>query len=242
MPREEVSDIRKLKFSRRLWFIGPIAAIVALFLMATMVYIYEKPGGLADWRYSRATGLKETIRIPIGRTPEEAVQKFRDSNKTVVHKEFLNGGALLFLEGFKEKGRTGLQLEFVRETWIGGWKWEMGGGYGISVHPDTHLLNYMSMPSNKGIKGPFPIVFGEVVNPSVSKVKVIIEGEGSDEKEAKIVDYGREQRLWYAVLPKAASTPYTIEALDEKGGIIASQTFEDQTDSDSIPSMSAAVR
>lgn len=54
-------------------------AIAVLFASAVLIYVFAyinaAPGGLSDRRMSHATGLKGTIKIPLGKTPEDAIQQ-----------------------------------------------------------------------------------------------------------------------------------------------------------------------
>lgn len=210
-------------------------AVVWLALIAALAYAYETPGGIADWRYSRAAGLSGTVHIPIGSTPEDAVMKFRDiTSMKVVHKEAIDGGVLLFIKRFYEKDGTDLQIEYVRKTWLG-WKWVMGGGYGISSSAMTReAFQYMSMPKFEGIHGPFPIVFGELSNSSITNVNVTIGGPDAGIYPARIIEFDEGQRLWFSVLPRTAAPAYGIEALNEEGAIVASKSFDDPRDMGSV--------
>lgn len=218
---------------RRLWMVrGFAAALICILLIIAVGYAYEMPGGIADWRYSRAAGIEGTLKIPIGRTPEEAVRKFRQSSMRVIHREAIPGGNLLFLKrnGDQEKESTNLQLEFTRKGWLG-WKWVMGGGYGISSRPDAgEALNYMGMPSMTGIDGPFPILFGQLSSPDIASVQVSAAGVEAGKYKAKVIDADGGYRLWYVVLPSTAVAPYKLEASNDAEKIVARQTIDDPRD------------
>ena len=231
-----------IRNKRRLWVRGSAAALTCLFLFIAIAYIYEIPGGIADWRYARATGISGTISIPIGQTPEDAVRKFRHfDSMNIIHQEHIDGGVLLFIKRFEyEQGEelstgqiagTDLQIEFVRKTWLG-WKWVTGGGYYMSARPGSdEALNYMSVPELSGIESPFPIVFGQTVNPTIANVMVSFSGSDHGNYAAQTVDYKDGQKIWFAVLPKTAAAPYGISALDRNGKIVADKTFNDPRDS-----------
>lgn len=242
------------------WAAGAfIAAVIAL---AGWAYLYDMPGGIADRRFSKASGLSQTIMIPIGQSPKEAVQKFRRHKKLpVVQRETADGGMLLFYERSGEEEKVNLQIEYVRKTWLGGWKWVWGGGYGQSNQPKSEeVLYYMAIPKHKGLQGPFPILFGNVTDAAVESVIVKTEGvePGSNKDESKkpgsnkdgskesankvlskdavgitaeIVAYGADRRIWYAVLPSSATVPYQIEAINGDGESIGAISTDDPSDS-----------
>ncbi|MDG0809598.1 hypothetical protein [Cohnella rhizosphaerae] len=120
------------KHLKRRWTIAVLAVLAVALLAAGLGYADEAPGGFADRRQAKAMGLRAgALHIPIGRTPEEAVEKFRRFHTMrVVHREAVDGGVLLFIKRDMQQSGTELQVEFVRRTWLG-WKWGMGGGYGI---------------------------------------------------------------------------------------------------------------
>ncbi|WP_373233415.1 hypothetical protein [Cohnella sp.] len=152
----------------------------------------------------------------------------------VIHRDSFDNGVLLFLKQYEHKEGTFLQIEFVHKTWLG-WKWVMGGGYGLSNRLGLdEALNYMSMPKFKGIEGPYPIVFGQITNSTITNVIVTISGEDAGKYSAKLIEYGAGQRLWYVVLPSSASAPYEIEAISGDGVKVASRSFEDSRDFASV--------
>lgn len=160
---------------KKKWVWRTAGAVIAVAIALTgWAYLYDMPGGIADWRYSKAAGYSQTIKIPVGQTPEEAVQKFRRHEKRpVLQRETADGGMLLFYKMPGEEERVNLQFEHVRKTWLGGWKWVMGAGYGLSNEPESEeVLNYMAIPNHKGIPGPFPILLGNVTVGAVESIVV----------------------------------------------------------------------
>ncbi|WP_239614622.1 hypothetical protein [Cohnella mopanensis] len=216
------------------WLIWSGAVLTCCVLFVVFLYAYNVPGGIADWKYSKAIGLTETLSIPTGRTPEEAVQKFRNTPMQVLHRESVDGGVLFFLQRYEQKeNSTNLQIEFVHKTWLG-WKWVMGGGYGRSRSDSNEALIYMSIPRSKGIHGPFPIIFGQITNSDITNVNVSIGGDDAGKYYAKLIEYGGEQRLWYVVFPSSAEVPYEIEALNGEGSVIARKSLDDSHDFASV--------
>ncbi|SFI36575.1 hypothetical protein SAMN02799624_00619 [Paenibacillus sp. UNC496MF] len=211
------------------------ALVFALFVFA-LAYAYDMPGGIADWRYSRAAGLQGTAHIPLERTPEEAARKVRDiSTMEVVHRENVNGGALLFVNWSTKPGQVTFGVEYVRKSWLG-WKWVTGGQYGFSgAGVDSRKADYMSLPTAKGLPAP-AILFGQLLSPDIANVTVTIGGPDGGDYAAKIVPYGREgRRIWFAVLPRTAAAPYGISATDASGSAVAGVSFDDPTKSGILP-------
>ncbi|WP_150275120.1 hypothetical protein [Paenibacillus tepidiphilus] len=210
---------------RVLWsFAGVIAAAALLYGLA---YVNDMPGGLLDRRMSRALGQEVTLRIPLARTPEEALQKFRNfTTMQIVHEEPVKGGKLLFIKRFYESEGDDLQVEYVRRTWLG-WKWAWGGGYSIGKSPSQEkiVMQYFSMPKASKYAAPFPLVTGELLDDSIQKVTVRVKGQGS--YTAEMADTGPEHGIWFVQLPAGEFTPFEIEAYDQAGSLIARQTVED---------------
>ncbi|WP_336774935.1 hypothetical protein [Paenibacillus sp. MMO-58] len=226
----------KVRTGRQIWFMRSAIAIAVCFvLFIGFVYAYDRPGGIADWRYSRASGISGTIKIPLGDTPEEAVRKFRNEARThIIYREPVAGGTLLFNKLNEQKEGNNLGIEFVRKTLLG-WKWVYGGNYSYSAAADQNeALNFMSIPKYKGIDGPFPIIFGQLANSAVVGVKVTVGGDKAGEYNAKIISEGVQQKIWYVILPAAAGKPYKLEALNSEGNAVASKTSDDPTDFGSI--------
>lgn len=226
-------DILKHNNRKRLWWTGAGVILIGIFLFTAYTLIKDLPGGIADQRMSHKIGLKDTMRIPIGKTPEDAVLKFRDfPTMQVVHKESAEGGELLFVKRFNKQEGTDLQLEFVRQTWLG-WKWVWGGGYAISSIANADLA-YMIMPKVNGIHTPFPLVYGEVLNASITKINIVTDGHYAGVFAAQLSDSPIEHKIWFAFLPETISPPFEIQALNAQGDIVVSKTVNDLTDSGEI--------
>jgi len=222
-----------IKQKRLIWITTGVivASAITLYVLA---FFNDTPGGLSDWRMSRATGLNETIRIPLGKTPDDAIQQFRHfPSMQVIHREPVEGGLLLFIKRFYEKDGNDLQVEYVRKTWFG-WKWSWGGGYGIGGRNYPTALNYMSMPEVENMSTPFPMVFGDVLDSSIKKVTVEVKGKDNGKYTANLTGVETGHMIWFAFLPPD-STPFDIKAFNEKGDLLAYKTVTDPRDSGSIP-------
>lgn len=212
-----------------------ITAIVLLssILVYLFAFIYEKPGGISDRRLSQTMGLNGTIRIPIGKTPEDALQRFRDNQSShIIHRESLDGGMLLFLKRFNQDESTHLQVEYIRKTWLG-WKWVWGGGFSIGGPLQSEsILNYMSIPDYEYASSPFPILFGDVLDPSIQRITVATNSK--QKRSAKLVEVHSGKTIWFAILPSSATTPYEVKGFNNEGILIANKTIQDPRDSGTI--------
>lgn len=216
---------------KRMTLITVMLMLSSVILLYGLLYMKEQPGGFSDWRTSRTLGLEGTIRIPLGKSPEDAVEQFRGpSTMQVIHQEPVQGGALVFMNRYGQEDSSNLQIEYVRKTWFG-WKWVWGGGFGMSKSPQS-VLNYMSIPRPDHISDTFPIVFGNILDPSVASIA--IQSKGGNHYNTQLAAVSSEKRIWFAFLPSSAFTPFDIEAFDEQGELIAEQTVTDPNDSGSI--------
>jgi hypothetical protein len=226
-----------IKQKRIVWITTGLIFTSAVLLYA-LAFVNDTPGGLSDWRMSHAMGLNSTIHIPLGKTSEDAIQQFRRfPSMQVIHREPVEGGILLFIKRFYQQDGSDLQVEYARKTWLG-WKWAWGGGYGIGgSKPPLQAkpaLNYMSMPKLENISTPFPMVFGDVMDPSIKNVTVEIKGKGTGKYNAKLTGAKTGNMIWFVFLPSSDSTPFDIEGFNEEGDLIAYKTINDPRDSGSI--------
>lgn len=212
---------------------------LSLIMVYTYMYIKERPGGLADQTVSKTMGLDETMSIPIGSTPEDAVEQFRSSSHhvRVVHQEPVGGGAILFTERTNSGAPSNLQLEYVRKS-LFGWKWVWGGGYGTSeIDPSEYALHYMNLPRLEGLETPFPMVFGTIEHSGVVRVIAESQPHGEDagfSTEARVVQAGIDKLIWFAMLPVSDHAAYTIKVYDEAGKQVGEKQVEMTNDSGSL--------
>ncbi|MCW3789993.1 hypothetical protein OM416_00295 [Paenibacillus sp. LS1] len=225
------------KRNRRILLIAAMVILLSLLTVVTYMYMNERSGGLADRRISKVWGLNETIHIPIANSPEGAVQEFRGKFYTsqFIHQEAVDGGMILFAQKKGRDNNSNLQMEFARKN-IFGWKWVWGGGYSISEPLQAKFaLNYMSIPKLEKVSAPFPMLFGDIIDSTIRRVTVEIKENGKPETfDAKLVETGENQQIWYVFLPSSANPPYTIKAYDEKGNLISNKDIEESDGSGSL--------
>ncbi|MFD2700596.1 hypothetical protein ACFSVM_08940 [Paenibacillus shunpengii] len=222
---------QQTKRNRMMMFTILAVILLSAAIFYAAIFIIERPGSIADRRLSEAVGMTEGIlEIPIGKTPEEAVEQFRggSSSPYVIHQEPVDKGVLLFKTSTRQ-GSENLQVEYVRNTRIG-WKWVWGGGFSNHEASDEpSAVHYMSLPELKGVSTPFPMLFGYVFDPSIVRITVETMKDGSN--EAKQIEVGPDERLWFVFLPSSADMPYEIKGYDESGEQIASKMIDDPNDS-----------
>lgn len=224
---------------RRIYYaIGWLLA--ASILLYSIAYMYEKPGGFADWRASRAMSLEETLQIPLGKTPEDALRQFRrEASLQIIHQEKVEGGMLLFAQQPQGQEGNNLRVEYVRKAWLG-WKWVTGGGYGITLGNLSNAkpeapMQYMSLPATKEPKMPFTLVFGRVQDAAITDIRIEIKGGTESVKyPVHIVATDKGHAIWFVQLPVTARAPFEIEGRNEDGVLLAHQTVGDVRENGTI--------
>ncbi|MFC9708677.1 hypothetical protein ACFTRD_10985 [Paenibacillus sp. NPDC056933] len=115
--------------SKRIFRITAIVILLLLTLSIAFVYVNDRAGGLSDQRMSKAMGMSDTLHIPVGKSPEKAIQKFRTNGESsqIIHQEPVDGGMILFTHRTSQENNSNLQVEYARKI-LFGWKWVWGGG------------------------------------------------------------------------------------------------------------------
>ncbi|KRF01760.1 hypothetical protein ASG89_25725 [Paenibacillus sp. Soil766] len=215
--------------------------VVVIILAYSTIYVIEKPGGIADWRISKGMGLTETLRVPLGDTPEEAIRQFRGSSfeqifKTILQ-EPLHGGILQFSKRLQNHSGTDLRVDIAKKLWLG-WKWTSGGGYSIGGDKmdasSDSALSYMMMPMRlEKPKGDF-LIFGEIGDTSITHIVVKGDERGTREYEAEIVKTDEGYVVWYMVLPASVSVPFDLQAYTDQNELRAMLTITTERENGSI--------
>lgn len=102
--------------------------------------------------------------------------------------------------------------------------------------PSVSAMNYMRLPELEQISTPFPMVFGEVLDPSIQQIIVQQKQTGTDKSEAKLIQTSQGRTIWFAFQAATAGVPFKIEGLDQAGKIIATKVITDVRDSGTIDS------
>ncbi|MBD7968576.1 hypothetical protein [Paenibacillus gallinarum] len=211
------------------WIITIVLLSGILFFF--ILFLNDVPGGFSDRRVSKALGMTSTLKIPLGKTPEEAVQKFRgnDSPNRVIYQETVEEGVLIFMNRPEKEDTSNLQVEFVRKARFG-WKWVWGGGFGTSRA--NAALIYMSMAGLDDIPTPFPLIFGNVLDPSIKSITA--ETKESGVIKAKLIPIDPDKTIWFVLIPSAVVPPIEIKGFNQEGGLVADGIINDFDDSNNI--------
>ncbi|WP_160031598.1 hypothetical protein [Paenibacillus sp. An7] len=217
------------RYKRLIWIITLVLFSILLYFL--ILFLNDRPGGFSDYRTSKALGMTSSIKIPLGKTPEEAVQKFRgdDSPNRVIYQEPVEEGVLVFMNHPEEEDTTNLQVEFVRKAKIG-WKWVWGAGFGTSK--SNAALIYMSMSGLDKIPTPFPMIIGNVLDPSIKSITA--ETKDSGVHEAKLVDVDSEKTIWFVNIPSSSVPPIDVKGFNQKGRLVAETIINEFNDSNKI--------
>ncbi|WP_228469326.1 hypothetical protein [Paenibacillus sp. JNUCC31] len=79
------------------------------------------------------------------------------------------------------------------------------------------------------------MVFGQILDPSIKRITIEIKENGKPiVSEAKLVEVGSEQRIWFVFLPLSAKIPYVIKGFNDKGEFITHKQIADPNDSGSM--------
>lgn len=211
----------------RRWGLAAGVILASVAVLYLLLYMYERPGGWSDRSMSKSLGLGQTLEIPLGGSPEEAVRLFRGSDSmTVLHQEAVGRGELVFLTRSGNLAGGDLQVEYVRKTWLG-WKWVWGAGYGTDPDSDATALSYLRLPEIEQVSTPFPLVFGEVLNPSIRHIVLQQKEAGTDKSEAKLVTAASGRTIWFAFQPATSGVPFEIKGTDDDDEVIASKMITD---------------
>lgn len=223
-----------LMTTTRRWGLAAGVIVASVAVLYLLLYMYERPGGWSDRSMSQSLGLEQTLEIPLGGSPEEAVRLFRGSDSmTVLHQEAVGRGELVFLTRSGNKVGGDLQVEYVRKTWLG-WKWVWGAGYGTDLESGVSAINYMRLPEIEQVSTPFPLVFGEVLNPSIRHIVLQQKEAGTDKSDAKLVEAPSGRTIWFAFQPATAGVPFEIKGTADDGKEVLSTIVTDARGSGSV--------
>jgi hypothetical protein len=215
--------------------------VVVLILAYSTIYVIEKPGGIADWRLSKAMGQTETLRIPLERTSQEAIRQFRGSfiedKYKIILRVPIHRGVLQFSKRLQDNNGSDLKVEIAKKAWLG-WKWASGGGYSIGGDKmdasSESALSYMMLPIKMGKPKEDTLLFGEIADTSITHIVMKGDDTGTREYEADIVKTDEGYVVWYLVLPASVSVPFDIQAYTDQKVLRAKQTITTERENGSI--------
>jgi len=185
-----------------------------------------------DQRMSRAMGMSQSIRIPLGKTPDDAIQlMFNPPMSQVLHREPVDDGVLVFTSRFQMPDSSHLRVDYVRKVWLG-WKWVWGGEYSIGYSTQSQpAMNFMDMPKLDHTSSPFPMVLGDVIDPLVEQITV---ETGDGEKYDARITEASGRKIWFVFLPPLTSPPLVLNGFDHEGNRFVHETIGGPRDYGSI--------
>lgn len=95
-------------------------------------------------------------------------------------------------------------------------------------------MNYMRLPELEQVSTPFPLVFGEVLSPSIRHITLRQKEAGTDKSEAKLVTAASGRTIWFAFQAATAGVPFEIQGTDEDGKAVVSTIVTDARGSGSV--------
>ncbi|MDF9408386.1 MAG: hypothetical protein A4E52_00460 [Pelotomaculum sp. PtaB.Bin013] len=164
---------------------------IAITILLTIIY-------LAGCSTEKTAG-QSTVK---GKTIEEALNKSNRNISSILHKEELPNGALVFyVPGFTDnEAKSKLGLEYLKRTPNG---WEMsyqGGMYSTNVE---QAIYFEFFPDDKDEGTPLPLIYGEIKDRNITQV-LVNDLKYQTQQQAKIINVDREPglqsdiRVWYA--------------------------------------------
>ncbi|NOU64179.1 hypothetical protein GC096_09090 [Paenibacillus sp. LMG 31461] len=215
--------------------------VVVLILAYSAIYAIEKPGGIADWRLSKATGQTETLRFPLERTSQEAIRQFRGSfiedKYKIILRVPIHRGVLQFSKRLQDNNGSDLKVEIAKKVWLG-WKWASGGGYSFGGDKmdasSESALSYMMMPIRlEEPKGDF-LLFGEIGDTSITHIVVKGNEAVAREYTAEIAKTDEGYLVWYMILTASVRVPFDLQAYTDQNVLRAKQTITTERENGSI--------
>lgn len=161
-----------------------------------------------------------------GRTIEETLNKSDRNISTILHKEELPNGVLVFyVPGFSDTdAKSKLALEYLRRMPYG---WEMSYQGGMYSTGGEQAIYFQFLPDDGDKNTPLPLFYGEIKEREVAQVSVIDLGTQIQE-QAKIITVDRKPgltddlRVWYAAMEPQASI-FEIVGKSATGEVLFSQ-------------------
>lgn len=172
-------------------------------------------------------------------TMVEAIEEVRGARyvEYVIHEDYLLDGAFIFYLKNMNNDSLVLSGEYVKKMLNGKWKWVNGGG-----HSGTHLSlphdydgrsipfshQYMRVVEDKQHKIPFPIVFGGISDPSITRL-VVRDTQSGLERQVKIIMVNDVFRFYYVYLSETAGYSLDIIAYNGRNEIIYRESVDQGT-------------
>lgn len=172
----------------------------------------------------------------------EAIEKARDDNYVsyIIREVAFKDGVVVFFIRKTQDNSIQIVSEYVKKTGKG-WKWGVGGGHSgsnlrlNSTDAEAHKqsFTYQYFPITEGTefgKSPFPMIFGVVLNPDISRMVVKDSNRGL-ERQAEIVEVNKNFKLYYVFLDQIQGLKFDITGYNGEGLPIDTQSIDEGANS-----------
>jgi hypothetical protein len=162
-------------------------------------------------------------------TALEEIERSRGAiSELLEEKEVRNGEVVFYLRQNGSRDPV-LSADYVKKTFLG-WKWASGSGHTlpasseINASPKTDTIwSYQYITATKGTlwsDSPFPLLFGTINNPLITKV-IVKSLQTGQETEAKIIPSKGIIKLWYVFIPQDQGSSYELTGLSNTGEMLS---------------------
>lgn len=166
-----------------------------------------------------------------------AIEKQRGSGYVsyMIHEHFVPDGEVAFFLRYMPNNQINIGAEYVKKM-SKGWNWGFGGSFSSSnvrlglndteARKETFHVEYF--PSTEGSYGnsPFPMFYGVVLNPDITRITVKDNMTGL-EKQAEVIEVERNLKLFYVFVDKAQGTKFDIIGYAVDGSIKHKETTDE---------------
>jgi len=167
-----------------------------------------------------------------------AIEKVRGAGfvSYMIHEHLVPGGEVAFFIRNMPNDQIDINAEYVKKT-SKGWNWGYGGGFGATnvrmglsnteARKETFRVEYF--PSTAGSSfgsSPFPMFYGVVLNPDITRMTVKDYLTGL-EKQAEIIEVERNFKLFYTFVDQAQGTKFDVIGYAADGTVIHKETTDE---------------
>ena len=167
-----------------------------------------------------------------------AIEKQRGSGYVsyMIHEYAVSDGEVAFFLRNMPNNWINIGAEYVNRT-SKGWRWGFGGSFGASnirlglndteARKETFHAEYFPSTEGSGFgSSPFPMYYGVIVNPDITRITVKDKMTGL-EKQAEIIAVERNFKLFYVLFDKAQGKKFDIIGYSADGSIKHKETTDE---------------
>ena len=161
-----------------------------------------------------------------------------EPNNEIIAYDKLDQGALVFYQetvehedqegesDHQENSDSMLRMTFLPQKNNSWGVYRSSSGYTRNDTVDIQGNYALDRPAGQGQEAPYPIVYGEIINPDIEQV-LLSEKNGSDDKKEAQILTGDQLTIWYALVDEA--TDLEVVGLDSQSKEVASTTISKGT-------------